>query len=108
MLGDLELNKCDAGTPPSKHARRIRYAILEFNPLLDSSSINAKGWGEIAKSIKRKPQVFQFFTNTLILVIGNYKLFDAFVILHGTDSLAYTSSALSFMISNLGKSIILT
>ncbi|KAG0635429.1 asparaginase-domain-containing protein [Tuber brumale] len=78
-------------TPPSKHARRVRYAILEFNPLLDSSSINAKGWGEIAKSIKR-----------------NYTLFDAFVILHGTDSLAYTSSALSFMISNLGKSIILT
>jgi len=39
---------------------------------------------------------------------GNYRLFDAFVILHGTDSLAYTSSALSFMISNLGKPVVLT
>jgi lysophospholipase len=39
---------------------------------------------------------------------GNYQLFDAFVILHGTDSLAYTSSALSFMINNLGKPVILT
>lgn len=78
-------------TPPSKHSRRIRFAALEFCPLLDSSSINAKGWGEIARAIQR-----------------NYRLFDAFVILHGTDSLAYTSSALSFMVSNLGKPVILT
>lgn len=59
--------------------------------MLDSSSINAKGWAKIAKAIER-----------------NYQLFDAFVILHGTDSLAYTSSALSFMISHLGKPVILT
>lgn len=78
-------------TPPSKHSRRTRFAALEFCPLLDSSSINAKGWGEIARAIQR-----------------NYRLFDAFVILHGTDSLAYTSSALSFMVSNLGKPVILT
>ncbi|KAH0610754.1 uncharacterized protein H6S33_011181 [Morchella sextelata] len=78
-------------TPPSKHSRRVRFAALEFDPLLDSSSINAKGWGEIARAIQR-----------------NYTLFDSFVILHGTDSLAYTSSALSFMINNLGKSVILT
>ncbi|KAF8544695.1 asparaginase-domain-containing protein [Trichophaea hybrida] len=78
-------------TPPSKFSRRIRFANLEFNPLLDSSSINAKGWGKIAKAIER-----------------NYQLFDSFVILHGTDSLAYTSSALSFMINNLGKPVILT
>ncbi|KAL7269965.1 hypothetical protein RUND412_007340 [Rhizina undulata] len=78
-------------TPPSRHSRSIRFAILEFDPLLDSSSINAKGWGEIARAIER-----------------NYQLFDAFVILHGTDSLAYTSSALSFMVHNLGKPVILT
>ena len=59
--------------------------------MLDSSSINAKGWAKIAKAIER-----------------NYQLFDAFVILHGTDSLAYTSSALSFMINHLGKPVILT
>lgn len=38
----------------------------------------------------------------------NYHLFDGFVVLHGTDSLAYTASALSFMMSDLGKPVILT
>lgn len=43
-----------------------------------------------------------------LCVKENYHLFDGFVILHGTDSLAYTASALSFMMSNLGKPVILT
>ena len=51
----------------------------------------ANGWSHIASTIFR-----------------NYTLFDAFVILHGTDSLAYTCSALSFMLQNLGKPVILT
>ena len=38
----------------------------------------------------------------------NYEEFDGFVILHGTDTLAYTSSALSFMLENLGKPVIVT
>ncbi|KAG5654136.1 hypothetical protein H0H81_007188 [Sphagnurus paluster] len=37
----------------------------------------------------------------------NYS-FDAFVVLHGTDTMAYTSSALSFMLEDLGKTVILT
>lgn len=78
-------------TPMSAYERQIRYTVLEFENLLDSSSIDAKGWAEIAQSIYR-----------------NYQLFDAFVVLHGTDSLAYTCSALSFMLQNLGKPIILT
>jgi len=78
-------------TPPSTYNRHVRFSVLEFDPLLDSSSINAKGWGEIARSIER-----------------NYQLFDAFVVLHGTDSLAYTASALGFMIGSLGKAIIFT
>lgn len=41
-------------------------------------------------------------------VLENYHLFDGFVILHGTDSLAYTASALSFLMTNLGKPVILT
>lgn len=49
------------------------------------------GWTEIAMSIKE-----------------NYHIFDGFVVLHGTDSLAYTASALSFMMSDLGKPVILT
>jgi len=65
--------------------------VIEFEELLDSSSIDSKGWSQIAKTIAR-----------------NYTLFDGFVVLHGTDSLAYTCSALSFMLQNLGKPVILT
>jgi lysophospholipase len=78
-------------TPPSAYDRQVRYTVFEFEELLDSSSIDAKGWAEIARTI--------YF---------NYTLFDAFVVLHGTDSLAYTCSALSFMLHNLGKPVILT
>lgn len=78
-------------TPISTYQKHVRYAVFEFQQLLDSSSIDAEGWSHIAQTIFR-----------------NYKLFDAFVILHGTDSLAYTCSALSFMLQNLGKPIILT
>ena len=38
----------------------------------------------------------------------NYQQFNGFVILHGTDTMSYTASALSFMFENLGKSVILT
>ena len=78
-------------TPVSAYEKHVRYAVLEFDELLDSSSINADGWIEIAQSI-----------------YWNYTLFDAFVVLHGTDSMAYSSSALSFMLQNLGKPVILT
>ncbi|KAF5875897.1 putative 60 kda lysophospholipase protein [Botrytis fragariae] len=78
-------------TPPSTYSRHVRYTLYEFPVLLDSSSISSNGWTQIATTIER-----------------NYHLFDGFVVLHGTDSLAYTSSALSFMLSHLGKPVILT
>lgn len=78
-------------TPPTAYSRHVRYTILEFSPLLDSSSISSVGWTEIALTVKE-----------------NYHLFDGFVVLHGTDSLAYSASALSFMMSDLGKPVILT
>ncbi|KAG5942026.1 hypothetical protein E4U53_007298 [Claviceps sorghi] len=78
-------------TPPTAHKRHIRYSILEFTPLLDSSSICATDWASMAACVHE-----------------NYHLFDGFVILHGTDSLAYTASALSFLMTNLGKPVILT
>lgn len=96
----LEIAVDDAGTrravqslrtPISTYSRRVRYAVFEFEQLLDSSSIEAAGWDHIARVIHR-----------------NYQLYDGFVVLHGTDSLAYTSSALSFMLQNLGKPVILT
>lgn len=70
---------------------RIIYGILEFNPLLDSSNMNMKNWTEIAET-----------------VYNNYKPFAGFVVLHGTDTMAYTSSALSFMLQNLGKAVVVT
>jgi lysophospholipase len=78
-------------TPISAYGRQMRYTVLEFAELLDSSSIDARGWNDIAMSIS-----------------NNYQLFDAFVVLHGTDSLGYTCSALSFMLQNLGKPVIFT
>jgi lysophospholipase len=78
-------------TPMTAYGRQVRYTVFEFEELLDSSSIDAKGWAEIAETVFR-----------------NYTLFDGFVILHGTDSLAYTCSALSFMLQNLGKPVVLT
>ncbi|RYP00710.1 hypothetical protein DL766_009059 [Monosporascus sp. MC13-8B] len=78
-------------TPPSSYSKHIRYGALEFSPLLDSSSISGAGWAQIADAIK-----------------VNYHLFDGFVVLHGTDSLAYSASALSFMLEDLGKPVILT
>lgn len=78
-------------TPPSTYSRHVRYTLYEFETLLDSSSISSAGWTQIASTI-----------------LNNYSLFDGFVVLHGTDSLAYTSSALSFMLCHLGKPVILT
>ncbi|POS85032.1 hypothetical protein EPUL_003867 [Erysiphe pulchra] len=78
-------------TPHNTYSRHVRYTLYEFPKLLDSSSISSKGWTQIATTIQ-----------------NNYSLFDGFVVLHGTDSLAYTSSALSFMLNYLGKPVILT
>ncbi|CCU82496.1 hypothetical protein BGHDH14_bgh00162 [Blumeria hordei DH14] len=78
-------------TPKTTYSRHVRYTLYEFPKLLDSSSISSAGWSQIATTIK-----------------NNYSLFDGFVVLHGTDSLAYSSSALSFMLTHLGKPVILT
>ena len=78
-------------TPPSAYQRKTRYTVFEFDELVDSCSVGGKEWTDIAKII--------FF---------NYNLFDGFVVLHGTDTLAYTASALSFMLQNLRKPVILT
>ncbi|KAJ6525687.1 asparaginase-domain-containing protein [Mycena capillaripes] len=71
-------------------SKSIRYAILEWDPLLDSSNIETEDWIRLASEIQL-----------------NYS-FDAFVILHGTDTMSYTSSALSFLLEDLGKTVILT
>lgn len=67
----------------------ITFTSLE--EIMDSSNMRPDVWEEMARLIHR-----------------NYELYDSFVILHGTDTMAYTASALSFMLQNLGKPVILT
>ncbi|MCS6820731.1 MAG: asparaginase [Microscillaceae bacterium] len=75
--------------------RLLEYAItvISFEPeqLIDSSNIKPHHWFEVARIIQE-----------------NYALFDGFVILHGTDTMAYTASVLSFLFKNLQKPVILT
>ena len=73
----------------NKH--RIIYCIQEYDPLLDSSNMSMSDWARIATDISKW-----------------YSKFDSFIVLHGTDTMAYTASALSFMLENLGKTVILT
>lgn len=77
--------------PLSKEKRRIIYTIVEYNPLLDSSNMTTKDWAKIGRDIET-----------------DYENYDGFVVLHGTDTMAYTASALSFMCEHLGKPVILT
>ncbi|MCS6833321.1 MAG: asparaginase [Flammeovirgaceae bacterium] len=65
--------------------------VLSFAELIDSSDIQVSHWQTLAKIIE-----------------DFYDDFDGFVILHGTDTMAYTASALSFMLENLNKPVILT
>lgn len=62
-----------------------------FNPLMDSSNMDPNSWVAICEVIEK-----------------NYESYDGFVILHGSDTMAYTASALSFMLQNLNKPVILT
>lgn len=73
--------------------QRFKFQVdhIVFNPAIDSSEITPDHWKEIVKKIEE-----------------NYDDYDGFVILHGTDTMAYTASALSFMIENLSKPIVLT
>jgi L-asparaginase len=77
---------------PELHDERMpRYHIHEYAPLLDSSNMTPADWVQIAQDIT-----------------DHYDEFDGFVVLHGTDTMAYTASALSFLLDNLGKTVIVT
>jgi len=62
-----------------------------FDPTIDSSNVNPEFWSRLAE-----------------LIYDKYSKYDGFVILHGTDTMSFTASALSFMLENLDKPIILT
>lgn len=65
--------------------------FYSFDPLLDSSNMNPQHWVELVSVIEK-----------------NYEKYDGFVVLHGSDTMAYSASALSFMLENLNKPVILT
>lgn len=73
--------------------KKFGYQIdtISLKPLIDSSNINISSWVKIATVIKE-----------------NYNNYDGFVVLHGTDTMSYSASALSFMLENLEKPIIFT
>ena len=73
--------------------KKLDYEIdnIQFNPPIDSSDMSPRHWVEIARHIDE-----------------NYDKFDGFVVLHGTDTMSYTASALSFMLENLHKPVIIT
>lgn len=68
-----------------------KFEIQEYDDLIDSSNIKPQRWFLLAQDI-----------------IKNYDNYDGFVVLHGTDTLAYTASALSFMLGNIQKPVIVT
>lgn len=91
--------------------KRILYTIYEYEPLLDSSNMTMDDWIIIAKDLRVVLTELIRYTsgaNSFCSIQRSYELFDGFVILHGTDTLAYTASALSFMLENLGKTVIVT
>ena len=74
-----------------KNEKMPNYTFVEMSPLLDSSDMTVNEWNRIGK-----------------IISDRYNDFDGFVVLHGTDTMAYTASALSFMLENLEKPVILT
>ncbi len=68
-----------------------RIESISFDPIIDSSNMEPGVWVRLAKIIE-----------------AHYEQYDGFVILHGSDTMAYTASALSFMLENLSKPVVLT
>ena len=76
---------------PELFAGEIAVDIQAFSPLIDSSDIGPESWRQIAQ-----------------MVHDHYDAYDGFVVLHGTDTMSYSASALSFMLENLNKPVVFT
>ena len=76
---------------PELFAGEIAVDIQAFSPLIDSSDIGPESWRQIAQ-----------------MVCDHYDAYDGFVVLHGTDTMSYSASALSFMLENLNKPVVFT
>ncbi|KAI5767694.1 ASPG protein [Gulo gulo luscus] len=77
--------------PPASPDQRVIYTVLECQPLFDSSDMTITEWVQIAQTIER-----------------HYGQYDGFVVIHGTDTMAFAASVLSFVLENLQKTVILT
>ena len=103
--GTIGMTRTDHGYAPQKEAFHAllqqipelyapvmpEWEMVDMDPLLDSSNITVLEWNAIGEQIDRY-----------------YPDYDGFVILHGTDTMAYTASALSFMLRKNNKPVILT
>ncbi|XP_005410882.1 PREDICTED: 60 kDa lysophospholipase isoform X2 [Chinchilla lanigera] len=77
--------------PPASPGPRVIYTVLQRQPLLDSSDMTITEWVQIAQTIER-----------------HYEQYHGFVVIHGTDTMAFAASVLSFVLENLHKPVILT
>lgn len=93
ITGALEAFNFDRLQENVPELKRFNYYIssYQFSSPIDSSDMEPSLWSKLVK-----------------IITDNYDKFDGFVILHGTDTMAYTASALSFMLENLSKPVILT
>ena len=80
-----------AGQMPELEAIPTGIDVYQFTPPIDSSDMTPRLWAHLVR-----------------IIATRYHLYDGFVILHGTDTMAFTASALSFMLENLTKPVILT
>lgn len=76
---------------PELRQLNCSFGFHAFGLPIDSSNVQPEFWGTLARVIERE-----------------YARYDGFVILHGTDTMAYTASALSYMLQNLDKPVLLT
>lgn len=75
---------------PALRKLDVEVTAVAFDPI-DSSNVSPELWTKIAEVVEE-----------------NYEKFDGFVVLHGTDTMSYSSSVLSFMFENLGKPVVFT
>ena len=73
---------------PSLKRLNVDIDVLTMSPVIDSSNVEPSNWAALAGLIR-----------------DNYARYDGFVVLHGTDTMSYTASALSFMLENLAKPV---
>ena len=76
---------------PELFAGDVHVDIQAFSPLLDSSNVTPECWVKMGQ-----------------MIYDHYDAYDGFVVLHGTDTMSYSASALSFMLENLSKPVVFT